>query len=182
MKKNKIPKYIYIIILAGALFVYGYFFRGNEAEKANTNPDTEVPSESVNNQTDMPEVFFGSDFSFNYPSSYEFTEQDDQSGGEVAFFQSDSGSAFQVFIMPFDEEGPMTPERIKKDIPGTKVESPVEIDLGGIKALAFYGRSESVENTFEVWFVNNGKLYQVTGFKESEEFLRNIIKTWEWSE
>ena len=94
------------------------------------------------------------------------------------------GNSFQIFITPFDENGPITPERIKKDLPNAVVENPTPVKVAGAQALSFVGAGDGFK-TAEVWFVwppepypNGNYLYQITSRLEDAALIENILKTW----
>ena len=66
------------------------------------------------------------------------------------------------------------------DIPDGKIIEPVDIVIGeGITALAFFSNSKLGELR-EVWFIHDGYLYQLTTYKEWDEWLANIMKSWKF--
>ncbi|HBT81265.1 TPA: hypothetical protein DEB04_00890 [Candidatus Giovannonibacteria bacterium] len=122
-------------------------------------------------------------FSFTPPNS-NLQEFDDENGHVIL------GSSFQIFITPFDETGPITPERIKKDLPNAVVENPTPTKVGPstgsgqADALSFIGQGDGFK-TAEVWFVwppepypNGNYLYQITAKVEDAKLLEGIISTW----
>ena len=92
--------------------------------------------------------------------------------------QGKDGKSFQIFISPFDENGPITVARIKKDLPGLIMEETQEISIAGKPALAFFSQGEG-RRTREAWFAKNGYLYQATAFFQMDELLAKIMKTFE---
>src|SRR3989344_2393169 len=87
-------------------------------------------------------------------------------------------------LQEFDETGPITPERIKKDLPNAVVENPTPTKVGEVDALSFIGQGDGFK-TAEVWFVwppepypNGNYLYQITAKVEDAKLLEGIISTW----
>ena len=135
------------------------------------------PSENVqtkkNSITTFTHLSLG--FSFNYPSDFKigtFAEGE----GQVVLGQNQktketcpsealcAGGWFQFFTTEFDEEGPLTSERIKKDLPDMVIENPQEILIGkekNIPALLFSSENQTGK-TREVWFVYNEYMFQVS--------------------
>src|SRR3989338_1835136 len=143
-------------------------------------------------------------FSFQYPKNLTLQEFDDERGHVILFEASGKTSdvespktsdveelaGFQIFIAPFDEEGPITPERIKKDLLNIVVENPTPTKVcpstgsGQADALSFIGEGDGFK-TAEVWFVwppepypNGNYLYQITAKVEDAKLLEGIISTW----
>ncbi len=119
-------------------------------------------------------------FSLEYPERLNVVEFDEEEGAHTILFQErEGGGGFQIFISEFDEPGPVTPERIRKDLPNLAVEQFQEITLGGrITALVFFSRDESLGRTREVWFVYGPNLYQVTAKADFDEELSKIMATY----
>mgnify|MGYP001578783188 FL=1 len=133
-------------------------------------------------------------FSFNY--SKEFSASEFSEGeADVILIKDVTGDGFQISITPFDEpfdsaqgkSGPITKERILKDIPNMRIGNDKEISVGGEtdsisspqKALSFMSQDTSLE-TFEIWFVRGGNLYQISAFPSFSNKLEEIIKTWKF--
>src|SRR3989344_5572093 len=104
-------------------------------------------------------------FSFNYPEGFKVSEFEDENG-DVLLFEKDTKASFQIFIAPFDESGPLNPERVQKDLPQIEMKNPKNAELAGTTALHFEsGR------TRELWFVKDGFLYEVSYFPEFENMM-----------
>ena len=99
---------------------------------------------------------------------------------------------FQIYISAFDEEGPLTLERVKKEIPDLIVESPQTVILGSsaskdFEALVFFSRNESLGRTREAWFVwpqspqpDGNYLYQISAYASFDAELSKIMATWKF--
>ena len=122
-------------------------------------------------------------FSLDYPSNMKasnFKEGD----GEQIIFQGSNGDWFQMYITPWDEEGDITSARIKKDLPDILIKDPQNVIIGpkqkegvGPHALIFWSYDSGLGDTREVWFVQNGNLYQVTTYKKLDLMLGQILST-----
>jgi hypothetical protein len=99
--------------------------------------------------------------------------------GELLTFDKGPVS-FQIFIMPFDEPGPITPERIWQDVPDMEINNAREADLDGVETVVFNSYDEALGETFEVWLVYKGRLYQIMTTREQEKLLIEILNTWNW--
>lgn len=126
----------------------------------------------------------GDDFSLSYPEGFRVTSQEGGDGSRLIVAENLSAGSgqegFQIFIIPFDEPGPITPARIWEDV-NIEIENPQEGVIAGIPALAFESIDENFGPTFEVWFVEGGKLYQITTYRSFAERLVEILKTWEFN-
>ncbi len=121
-------------------------------------------------------------FSFNYPSNLK-TSNFSEGGGEQVLFQG-KDVWFQVYITSWDEEGGITATRIKKDLPNITIVSPQQVILGprqkdgiGPKAIIFFSKDSSLGETREIWFVENGNLYQITTYKRLDTMIGQVLST-----
>lgn len=119
-------------------------------------------------------------FSVVFPDGYKTTELEDDLGKTILVKGEGEKHEFQIFIMPFDEDGPISPERIREDIPEVIIEDPQNITLSGTAALLFWGSNESLGKTRELWFVHGGNLYQISSYAEFDAGLSKIMSTWKF--
>ena len=186
---NPIFKYA---IVGFVLFVLGagfYFFWQGEVKFPAANISTGIISAegltSGGNKTsyNLLKTYTNSQFgfSFKYPEGFNagsFAESEE--GTTVLVQKPNTKESFQIFISAFDESGPITPERIKKDIPDMAIEDPKEVIIGAeknIRALIFFSKNESLDRTREVWFVQKGNLYQVTAYADLDVLIGSVLDT-----
>jgi hypothetical protein len=193
MKKITII-FIFLVILGVGGFL---MFKKNPGELSIQNDDnekTEVPEGQMTGQIlgpyagtkDIKEYlntgswkkYDGSMFSFKYSGNFKVSSQQVE-GGELLSAE-DENFGFQVFISAFDEKGPVTPERIWKDLPDEVINEPKVADLDGVETLVFYGLDDEIGETFEAWTARNGKLYQIMTTKVAEQLLIEVLNTWGW--
>lgn len=120
-------------------------------------------------------------FGFLYPDDFKITYPEDTL--EQLFVGKD-GTTIQIYLMPFDEEAVITPERIKKDLPDMRLDNARRIYLGKgpTDALAFETTDEAGVRTAEVWFARAGMLYQVRAYPEAAPLLDRLLTTWQWNQ
>ncbi len=139
---------------------------GNSFNTASANPDISAYPQYYENTE------YG--FIFSYPDGFSVKEIDED-GGFTVLAEGSGNKIFQIFIQSFDEEGPLTPERIKNDLPEMNILASQNFDLAGIPALAF-----QTDTAIEAWFVHGGSLYQVTALKDFTDDLSKILATWKF--
>lgn len=106
------------------------------------------------------------------PATY--VHADDQ---VVTVFENGDGQiGFQVFTQPYD--GALTVEALQQEIPDLVVDRPGELSVDGESALAFYSDDPDIGETFEVWFVHDGLLYQATTYRHLDAWLTTVLETW----
>lgn len=118
-------------------------------------------------------------FSFEYPKDFN-VGQFDEGDGNVVLVRSASASV-QIYAQSFDEPGPITAARIKKDLPDQLVANPQTISAGGEAALLFDSQEDGTGKTREAWFVHNGQLYRLTAPSSASDILQTIISSWKFN-
>ena len=192
----KIFAAIIVVILAGGVV---YYFAKNQnlalrtwnlefwQSSNNQAPSSDIPSS--NNQAPSSNNQYKNDqfgFSFGYPEGFNISDFDD-GGGKIILVKNvgssvsnNSDNGFQIFIAAFDEPGPITKERILQDIPDMAIVGAEYIDIGGERALSFTSKDELGGETREIWIARGGYLYQITGYKNFEKELLEIMGTWKF--
>jgi hypothetical protein len=119
-------------------------------------------------------------FSLVYPNEMKVSEYDEGSSAmTIAFENKIDKKGFQIFIVPYLEKQ-VGVERIKKDIPSGIQNDLKNFTVGGVVGASFYSVIPAIGDTFEVWFLKNGFLYEVTVPKSLESFLVEILSSWKF--
>ena len=121
-----------------------------------------------------------SDFSIQVPDGFTMRAVSASISETIYTIENDKGVGFQIFASDFDEPGPITEERVYEDLPDAVVNEPGQATLDGAASFVFYGEDEDLGETFEVWAVHHGKLFQIMGRKADEELVIKTINTWKW--
>lgn len=195
MKYQTIIKIIASIVALGVASLVGAYLVANkkapDAERksfyqfltrANAPPEPrdqlDAPPQPIGEERTLLSHPLG--FSFEHPTDMTITSFD-EGDGEVMLGQGEGHRSFQIFILPFDEEGVITPDRIKKDIPNMVIESPQQVLIGknhDVTALIFLSESPELGKTREAWFAYSGYLYQVTTHADADSFIGPLLETW----
>lgn len=189
MHKNLIKSLIIFGILLIVILGVWFYFEKN-ATKSNIS-NTQEDSSEIKNKTEEKLLYADSifGFSFYYPKGFLASSFQD-SGGQTVLVQSQgSKEGVQIFAFPFEEEGPITIQRIKKDLPDLKTENIKTVIVGnlqdsnikGEEAISFESRSETNEQTYEIWFLHNNVLYQLTTLVDNKKLIDEIVKTWKFN-
>lgn len=170
MKNTKLKIFIAIAVIALTGAGAFWFFLSRDVE---TEGQRQISVPVSEKSADISETYTNSKYGFSFDHSKElniseFTEDN------VDVILASSG--FQILISPFDEPGPITKERILKDIPDMIITNDKIISVGGESALSFRSKDESGE-TSEIWFVHNGYLYQITSLPDFGGKLQKILET-----
>jgi hypothetical protein len=113
-----------------------------------------------------------------YPSELSLKTYDEGGGAATIDFQNvQKGEGFQIFIVPYSGMQ-VTAERFKEDEPSGVRNNPTYGLIDGASASSFYSTDASLGDTYEVWFIHGGYLYEVTTLKPLDAWLQNIMQTW----
>ena len=82
----------------------------------------------------------------------------------VAFEGPSQGEGFQIFVVPYAHSA-ITPERFRIDDPSGVMKEAKEAVVDGTPAKSFFGYNDQMGDTWEVWFIHGGFLYEVTTYK-----------------
>lgn len=171
--KLKIFIAIAVIVLAGSGAFWFFFYRDIKTE-GQRNISVPISDKSA----DMSEAYTNQKygFSFSHPKEFSVSEFTESSVDVILVKDATSSGVFQISVSPFDEPGPVTKERILKDIPNMVITNDKIISVGGEKALSFKSKDESGE-TSEIWFIRGGNLYQITALPDFENKMDKILET-----
>jgi len=98
----------------------------------------------------------------------------EEEGGDVILATNPAyGMGFQIFIQPFDEPGPLTLERIRRDLPDFLMTNVVETELisDATPLLRFQSRDDVLGELREAWFIRDGFLYEISVHAPSAEVM-----------
>lgn len=188
---------LFLIIFSAALIIIGgflsvSFFSQNDIEKKN-EPIFDIQAQ-VSNLTQVVSATITSDrklpvgyreyvnehfqFSLRIPDALQVREYKEGAGALTIVFETPEGlEGFQIFIVPY-RETKITDERFLKDAPSSIMREPVNILIDGIPASAFFGEHLLLGETREVWFIKDGHLFEITTYRELDEWFMRILQTW----
>lgn len=118
-------------------------------------------------------------FSFFYPQELSINETHNGTGTTLVFQSINPAEGFQIYIIPYREQQ-ITEQRFKMDEPSGVRTNVTNGLVAGAQAVAFYSTSAALGDTYEVWFIHNGFLYEVTTLKALDTWLQAIMITWEF--
>lgn len=174
-RKRIITILITLGILAGLIVVLWPTLRKSSSDGEDLSPSTETLSgwEGYAHPS-LP-------FAFAYPKELTPVAFQDDGAEIVLLGGKESGTEVQIVIRVFDESGPLTVERIQRDVSEMAIDEPQNVLIGSarIPALLFWSNDgASVGKTRELWFIQGSYLYQVTASAEMDETLAKIMETW----
>lgn len=184
--KKKFPYILILLIFAAAVgvVVWNKSKRGEPTvEAAKTifqNPKAaSEPQKNSAESFSYTHPLFGFTFSLNEKFN---TGTFPEGEGEMLMVKltGEQAQQTQIYITKFGEPGPVSAQRISKDLPDMVVEQPVDISVNGEPAVAFVSRLASGQKTREVWFVRGGNLYQISAPQESEKMVSDMLSSWRW--
>jgi hypothetical protein len=119
-------------------------------------------------------------FSLWYPEKMEVTYLERSGAGTVAMQDVNAGRGFQIFAVPYNDKR-ISEERFRMDDPSGVRTDVTKTTVAGVEAVAFYSKDARLGDTFEVWFIHEGVLYEVSTLKSLEQWLSEVIlATWKF--
>ncbi len=119
-------------------------------------------------------------FALLYPPNVRLKEYQEGGGAFTAAFQDlSTNEGFEVYVTPYSDSQ-VTLARFNEDEPSGVLEDPTTIVVDGTPAVMFYGSNAVMGDTREVWFIKGGYLYEVTTYKELDQWLSQIMATWKF--
>ena len=182
---------VVVLLLSGAIIFLNLNKKSPQSEENSINEYQPVsdsirdtytltPSKEDSANNVFADSYYG--FSFEYPKDFTASKFKEGEDGDTILVQEKGGkNGFQVFIAPFDEPGPLTRERILRDLPDMIIRNAEHRVLkNGIPALIFFSEEPSLGETREIWFIYGGYLYQITATKEIDGLVAQIVATWKF--
>jgi hypothetical protein len=119
-------------------------------------------------------------FSLQYPDDLVIDKQYGTDGTLTLALQDPAtNEGFEIYVTPYSETK-VTEARFKLDEPSGTYLDPTTVVIAGTPAAMFYGYNPIVGDTFEVWFIKNGLLYEVATYKQLDSWLGDIMQTWQF--
>lgn len=119
-------------------------------------------------------------FGLLYPQELSVREYKEADGAMSATFENPStGEGFQIYITPYNETQ-ITPERFRLDVSSGVMKEPVDVIIVGVRGTMFWSKNSIMGETREVWFINNGFLYEIVTYKDLDAWLGTIMQSWKF--
>jgi hypothetical protein len=170
-----------VLVIILTVIAGGFFFLAPQGDSASVAaPSLTLPASAAAATREIPP---GSreyrsekyQFSLLYPDHLTVTETDEGGGAAtITFENADAGQGFQMYILPYAEEQVST-ERFSMDVPSGVRERESAVSVGDVQGSAFYSRSDAVGETFEVWFIRRGLLYETMTLAPLDSWLLGIM-------
>jgi hypothetical protein len=113
-----------------------------------------------------------------YPSDLTTKSYDEGGAATTIVFQNEQlVQGFQIFIVPYSE-AQVTERRFLKDEPSGVRTNVQNVVVDGATGAAFYGKNATLGDTYEVWFIHGGFLYEVTTLRADQDKLNELLATW----
>ncbi len=142
---------------------------------AESTPKTEVATTEMRSYKNSTHHF-----SLLYPKNLSVREYDEGGGSlTVTFTDTATGESFQIYVTPYSQKQ-ITKDQFLTDEPSGVYEKPTDVLVDGTRATMFYSKNAIMGDVREVWFIRGGYLYEVTTYKELDEWLGHIMQTWKF--
>jgi hypothetical protein len=118
-------------------------------------------------------------FQLFYPDNFEVKEYKGEESTATYTFKAADGHSLEIFIVPYGDRQ-ISEARFKMDEPSGILDQMSTSTIDGALAASFYGRDPSMGDTAEVWFIGRGFLYEITTYKELDQWLSQQLATWQF--
>lgn len=109
------------------------------------------------------------------------SEQPGASGSMVILFEDrSSGQGFDIFIDPY-LESKITQVTFLMDEPSGVMQDPQNITIDSAPATDFLSTNPAMGTSREIWFLHGGLLYEVTAPQPLDNWLLQIMETWQFT-
>lgn len=175
----------FVGVLCAIVGVY-YVLLGNNTVvlQQNQNSSTHLPANSSTGR--VPPLGWKEyinpfhKFSLLYPEGHVVRGISGEGGAATVVFEDIKNvTGFQIFIVPHPETQ-TTDERFLLDVSSGVRANIVELQVDGAQGASFNSKDTNLGETYEVWFVHNGYLYEVSTLAPLEEYLDAILQTWDF--
>jgi hypothetical protein len=111
-------------------------------------------------------------FSLEYPADLTVTESNQSGGQQTIDFlpRSGTGKQFELLAIPYSQVDIAAEEYAPHDAYGTADQG---LWLRDVNIVAD-------DSTVQMWFVHSGVMYEIVGMKGDEDWLVDILKTWQF--
>jgi hypothetical protein len=125
-------------------------------------------------------------FSVDLPKDFIVSSSPQDEGEVIVAEHPTFNLGFEVFVTPFDQEGPLTVDAIHQAVPSLIVDDPVETELeDGTPAVRFASDDPAIGRTRQIWFAHDGNLFQVVMYSDNLEWLdawvRELPQDWRFT-
>lgn len=117
-------------------------------------------------------------FSLSFIDNLNVKEFDDGQGASTVVFENiNNARGFQIFIVPYSEET-ISEERFLRDVPSGVRIGIKNFYIDGVLATSFYSKDMFLGDTYEIWIIRDGFLYEINTLKGLEPWLLDILESW----
>lgn len=179
MNKDKI--FWYSVILALSLIGGAWWYSNPDVEERVSVNSVEVPPKTRQIPSGMLE-YLSEQYKFSLLHSEKMKVNEREEGGgamTVTFENLETLEGFQIFVLPYPETQ-VSEERFRQDVPSGVRKDPKSMSVSGAIGATFYSEDFILGETYEVWFIHGGFLYELTTFKKLDYMLNEVVKTIEF--
>ena len=119
-------------------------------------------------------------FSFSYPPELRVEAWQDGAARTIRGRNAAKTIGFQIVIMPIGgNDTAITPSRIARDMPDVAFREPEHVRIPGSgKGLAFYATDRKFGESFQAWFIRDGRLFQISSYAPHAALVRGVLASW----
>jgi len=124
-------------------------------------------------------------FSLSYPNDLAVKEYDEGDGAQTITFQDvhspEQASGFELFVTPYSGSQ-VTQDRFLGDEPSGVRNNVQSVSVDGASGAAFESLNATLGDTYEIWVIHGGFLYELTTLKALAPLLNTVAAAWKFSQ
>jgi len=185
MIKKYLPISLIALVLVGTgVFVYRVYMINKSNTSDKTYKSNLSDSFAKNNQSKSiePLSYTHPDlgFTISYPGNYAISKNMADDQGETILLQN-NGKGAQIYISDFSGSE-FNSAIVRRELAQEKLNNLKDIVMpaGNFNAVSFSGKDPALGEVWDVWFVKNGKLYQITSQSGQDQLLKSLVESFKF--
>lgn len=119
-------------------------------------------------------------FSLFFPDNLQVVATDQAGTALTVTFQNiKTVEGFQVYVVAYGQSQ-VSEAQFKRDEPSGVRTNPQNATIAGATAVTFNSKDTRLSDTYEIWFIHGGYLYEVTTLKPLDTWLQGIMQSWQF--
>jgi|GEM_PF-3632370 len=182
MIKKYLPISLIALVLVGTgVFAYRVYMI-NKSDTTNVANQSNGSNQTNQSKSIEPLSYTHPDlgFTISYPGNYAISKNMADDQGETILLQN-NGKGAQIYISDFSGSE-FNSAIVRRELAQEKLNNLKDIVMpaGNFNAVSFSGKDPALGEVWDVWFVKNGKLYQITSQSGQDQLLKSLVESFKF--